>query len=85
LTDGSTPTFRNFFVVADHFSSLPAHAKEVTCAAWIRALRQTFPTVTALRVYRVVQELVPRSQGRPSLPPTRTLAFTCSGSTTGAS
>ena len=79
LTDGSAPTFRNFFFVADHFRTMSPQAQRATCETWLASLRHVIPTVVSLRVYRVVQELVPRSRGRPALPPTATLAFSCSG------
>lgn len=79
LRGGSVPAFRNLSAVAAYFDGLSPASKAATCRAWLSSIRRVVPAVVAVRIYRVTQELVPRSRGRPAAPPVKSLAFECPG------
>jgi hypothetical protein len=71
--------FRDLSAVAAYFDGLSPASKAATCRAWLSSVRSVVPSAVAVRIYRVTQELVPRSRGRPAAPPVRSLAFECPG------
>ena len=71
--------FRDLSAVAANFDGLSPTSKTATCQAWLSSVRHVEPSAVAVRIYRVTQELVPQSRGRPVAPPVKSLAFECPG------
>ncbi len=69
---------RNLSAVAGYFDGLSTASKAATCRAWLSSVRRVVPSAVAVSIYRMTQQLVPRSRGRPTLPPVKNLAIQCS-------
>ncbi len=69
--------YHGFTLIVSKFGSLPAGRRTETCRTWAAAVRTSGEDVVALRIYRLDWNLVPRKDGRPAVPPTRTPELEC--------
>jgi hypothetical protein len=84
LAFGSLPAaFHGFPLLMKTFAGLPRSEQASVCAAWLSAARTMKPGTTAIRIYRVSFDLLPRRDGRPAGPSTRQLAYRCTDSGVG--
>ncbi len=69
--------YHGFTLIVSRFGSMPPGRRTETCRTWAGAVRASGEDVAALRIYRLDWNLVPREDGRPAVPPTRTLELEC--------
>jgi hypothetical protein len=76
---GGLPSgYRSFVLVVTSFRSKPEDERDAMCRAWMEGLRRLDHMAVAMRIYELDQSLGPRSDGRPTSAPHRTLLVTCS-------
>jgi hypothetical protein len=69
--------YHGFTLIVSRFGSVAPGRQIQTCRTWAAAVRASGGEVAALRIYRLDWNLVPRNDGRPAVPPTRTLELEC--------
>ena len=69
--------YHGFTLIVSQFGSLPPGRRTENCRTWAAAVRTSGEDVATLRIYRLDWNLVPRKDGRPAVPPTRTLELEC--------
>jgi hypothetical protein len=69
-------SYQGFGLIMGGFRRLPAQAQRATCEAWLSEAQRISVGVTALRIYSLAWEALPRIGDR-APPPDRTLTYAC--------